>query len=129
MHKALTVIALPVRNENGDATGESIRKEPGEHITQAEWAKAGMTEEEIAAMAKAGSISDDMDAELHPDHRPVPAGVSSIAQMVESAKAMIELHGEDNVPTEIKRLASLEVRNVSATGESAKGGDRSASGD
>jgi hypothetical protein len=123
MHKALTVIALPVRDDEGLATGETIRKEPGAKITKEEWAKAGMSDEAIKEMQDAGSISEDMDAELHPDHRPVPSGVSSIAQMVESAKALIELHGADNVPAEIKKLAALEVRNVSASGENAKGGD------
>jgi hypothetical protein len=33
MYKALTVISLPVVNEDGDATGEAVRKEPGSEIT------------------------------------------------------------------------------------------------
>lgn len=124
MHKALTVIALPVLNEDGAATGETLRKEPGSKITKDEWAAAGQTDEDIQNMLDAGSISDDMDAELHPDHRPVPAGVSSIAQMVEMAKAQVELLGDD-APSEIKKLAKLEVKNVNSS-DSAKGGDGNA---
>ena len=123
MHKALTVIALPVLNEDGFATGETLRKEPGDTITKEEWKKAGQSEEDIKAMADAGSISEDMDAELHPDHRPVPAGASSLAAMVESAKIMVELQGEANVPAEIRRLAKMDMKNVGAAAEEAKGGD------
>lgn len=123
MYKALTVISLPVLNEDGFATGETIRKEPGSTITKAEMSKAGQTDEDIKNMTKAGSISEDMDAELHPAHRPVPAGTTSLAAMVESARQMIEVMGEGNVPTEIKRLAKLDVQNVNANSDTAKGGD------
>lgn len=122
MYKALTVISLPVLNEDGFATGETIRKEPGSTITKAEMKSAGQTDEDIKNMTDAGSISEDMDAELHPAHRPVPAGTTSLAAMVESARQMVETMG-DNAPTEIKRLAKLDVQNVNANSDTAKGGD------
>jgi hypothetical protein len=125
MHKALTVIALPVLNDDGFATGETIRKEPGDKITKAEWDAAGQTDEDIQNMVNAGSISEDMDAELHPDHRPVPTGISSLAQMIESAKAMVELMG-DKAPKEIQKLAELDHRDVNSSDEAA-GGDSSGS--
>jgi hypothetical protein len=123
MHKVLTVIALPVLNDDGAATGETIRKEPGSTVTKAEWAKAGQTDEDIQNMLDAGSISEDMDAELHPNHRPVPAGTTSLGQMVESARQMVELMGEENVPAEIKKLAKLDYNHVGAVPETATGGD------
>jgi hypothetical protein len=121
MHKALTVIALPVLNEDGFATGETIRKEPGETITKAEWKEAGQSDEDVSELLASGSISTDADAELHPNHRPVPAGATSLAAMVESAKAMVEAMGDD-APAEIKKLAKLDMKNVGST-ESVKGGD------
>src|SRR4051812_22005040 len=107
MHKALTVIALPVLNEDGFATGETNRKEAGDKITKAEFDAAGQTDEDIQAMTAAGSISDDLDADLHPDHRPVPAAASSIEAMVESAKEMVSRLG-DKAPDEIQKLAKLD---------------------
>lgn len=124
MYKALTVIALPVLTADGDPTGETIRKEPGSTITKKEWKDAGQTDEDFAAMEAAGSISEDMDAELHPQSRPVPAGTASLAQMIEQAKQMVELLGED-APEEIRALAEKKV--VNAEAENAKGGDKSGS--
>lgn len=124
MHKVLTVIGLPVLNDDGFATGETIRKEPGSTITKEEWKKSGQTDEAIQEMEEAGSISTDMGAELHPQHRPVPAGASSLAAMVESAKALVEIQGENNVPAEIKALSKLDMKNVGAAPENGSGGDK-----
>lgn len=123
MHKALTVIGLPVFNEDGVATGETIRKEPGSKITKEEFNKAGMTQEQISEMEDAGSISTDMDAELHPDHIPVPANMPSVAALVQQARVLMDQLGDD-VPAEVKKLAALDHEERGSS-EAATGGDRS----
>jgi hypothetical protein len=78
-YKALTVVNLPVLEDREIypgivvpvPTGDGTRKEPGETITKQEMKDAGMDEEKLAAMLQAGSISEDMKAELHHDHLPV----------------------------------------------------------
>lgn len=122
MYKALTVIALPVLNEDGNATGETVRFEPGQTITKAKMSEAGQTDEDVKNMTDAGSISEDMDAEICPDNRPVPPGATSLGAMVENAKSMVELQG-DSAPPEIKALAELDYRSVNS-GEAAKGASR-----
>lgn len=124
MHKALTVIGLPVRDQDGNATGETVRKNPGDKITLDEWHKSQATDEEIKAMEKAGSISEDMDAELHPDHRPVPTNMPSVAQLVEQARVLMD-HFEGNVPSEVKRLAGLDYKDKNSS-EKSSGGDKGA---
>lgn len=119
-YKALTVIALPVLNEDGLATGETVRYEPGAVISDEEWNSSGQTEEDAATLVESGAMSEDMDAELHPDHRPVPAGGTNLEAMVANAKDMVDRMG-DEAPAEIKALA--ETRLVNATAEAGSGGD------
>ena len=116
MHKALTYLNLPPAN----------RKAPGESISPEEWAATDplQTEEDIQALIEGGSISEDMDAELHPDHRPVPIGTPNIAQMIEGAKAIVAQQG-DNAPKEIQRLARMEHTHVGA-GDGGGGSDGNA---
>lgn len=96
MHKALTVINLPVTEEREVwkdikalvPTGDSIRKEPGDKISKQEFKDAGMTDEEISEMEAAGSISSDMDAPLHPEHLPVtPDGKRVVTETDEHGTA------------------------------------------
>jgi len=61
-YKALTFINLPLLD---------IKKAPGDTVTDEEFAAGGQTEEDINALVAGGSLSLDMDAELHPDNRPV----------------------------------------------------------
>lgn len=66
MHKVLEVVALPVMEEREIypnikvpvATGDSIRKNPGDTITKQEFADAGQTDEDIAALVKSGAIEE-----------------------------------------------------------------------
>lgn len=44
------------------------KKSPGDVITKAELKDGGQTDEDIEALVKGGSLSEDQDAELHPDH-------------------------------------------------------------
>jgi hypothetical protein len=122
-YKALTVIALPVLNEDGVSTGESTRYEPGAVISDEELAAAGQTEEDVTALVESGALSDDMDAELHPDHRPVPAAGTNLEAMIANAKEMVDRMG-DEAPPEIKALA--ESTAVNAVPESGQGGDTNA---
>lgn len=113
--KALTVINLP---------GIEVRKEPGDKITEEEWKDAGQTDEDREAMIEAGSISEDMDAELHPNHRPVPPGAPSLASMVENAKDVVVRLGDD-APKELRQLAKLDHTSVTAD-DSGKGASKNA---
>lgn len=110
MLKVLTVVNLP---------GIEVRKEPGDTITEQEWKDAGQTDEDREAMIKAGSISEDMNAELHPNHRPVPPGAPSLGSMVENARDLAERLGDDT-PKEVRALAKLDYQHVVAD-DSGKG--------
>ena len=108
--KALTYVNLP---------GIEVRKAPGDIITAQEWKDSGQTDEDKEAMIKAGSISEDKDAEIHPDHRPVPPGSPSLASMVENAREMVKRLG-DNAPKELRAFSKLDYQHV-VTGDSGRG--------
>lgn len=59
-YKALTFVNLP---------GTDKRVAPGGTITAADFEAAKQTEEDIQSLIDGGAISEDMDAELHPDHQ------------------------------------------------------------
>jgi hypothetical protein len=129
--KALTFIHLPFIEED---------YEPGKMIPRdrfdayAEQAAAAIdsrktevptADEVIAEFIEYGSLSEDPDAEVHPDHRPVDPGAPSVAAMIESARAIVELLGDDT-PEEVRALAKLDYEHV-ATGEAPRRGtDRAA---
>lgn len=82
-------------------------------------------DEQISYFMEWGSISDDPDAELHPDHRPVDPGKPSLAAMVEQAKALVEeleANGHD-VPAKLRDFAETSDRQISAV-DHAEVGDR-----
>lgn len=108
--KALTYVNLP---------GIDVRKAPGDTITEQEWKDAGQTDEDRAAMIEAGSISEDMDAEIHPAHKPVPPGAPSLASMVENARELVQTLGDD-APKELRAFAKLDYQHV-VTGDSGEG--------
>ena len=115
-----------------------IRKAPGETVTKAEldrYVKAAekfnpdghnMTlDETVEYFTKAGVLSDDMDAELHPDHQPVDPNAPTMASVVANAQFLVDQmksRGQD-VPSELKALASIEATDVS-TGDSGNGGEK-----
>lgn len=78
MYKALTVIALPEMVEREIypgikkmvPNGNSTRYEPGATITKKAFKDACQSDEDIALMIKEGQLSEDMDAELHPQSIP-----------------------------------------------------------
>lgn len=100
------------------------RKEPGSTVTREELEKAQQTDEDVKTLIENGALGEDVDGEIHPDHVPVPPGTPSVALMVEQAKALVELHGEDNVPKELKALAKLDYQHVSGGTDGARGGER-----
>jgi hypothetical protein len=68
-YKALTYVNVPPDN----------RKAPGDSITDKELRDADPKQgkEEVDALLAQGVISEDMDAEVHEDHKPVPIAPSN----------------------------------------------------
>jgi hypothetical protein len=116
-YKALTHINLPFHND-----GEGLRKKPGDTITKAELKEARQTDEDIQNLLTGDgypSMTEDMDMDLHPAHRPVPANAPSVALMIEQAKQIVELQGDD-APAEVKKLAKLDHQHV-VSGDAGRG--------
>lgn len=109
-YKALTHVNLPFVEK---------RFNPGDSIKKSELAEAQQTDEDIQKLIDNGAISEDMNAELHRDHRPVDANMPTIAGVIEQAKMIFEAQGDDT-PAEIKRLAKLDYQHVVA-GDIGKG--------
>lgn len=61
-YKCLTYVML-----NG------VKKNPGDVITEEDLANAGQTDDDIGRLVVSRAISSDLDADLHPDHQPLPA--------------------------------------------------------
>jgi hypothetical protein len=57
-YKVKEVVALPVF-EGDVATGESVRKEPGDRITKKEFEEAHQDNEAIASLVKDGAIEEE----------------------------------------------------------------------
>jgi hypothetical protein len=75
-YKALTFINLPLLD---------IKKAPGDMITEEELSQGGQTPDDIASLVAGGSLSEDPDAPVHPDHVPVPVPTSATADVNVSA--------------------------------------------
>lgn len=128
--KALTVVHLPFVGKDGKTfqPGDTIKREHFEtHADKAEElnpdADNPTADEQIKEMMKYGSISDDLDADLHPDHRPVDPNAPTLPRMIEQAKYFVEELG-DKAPDEMKKLAAMEHTSVT-TGDNGSGGDKS----
>jgi hypothetical protein len=57
-YKVKEVIALPVM-EGDVATGESVRKEPGDKLTKKELQDAGQDDKAIESLVKSGAIEEE----------------------------------------------------------------------
>lgn len=135
--KALTFINLPF-TERRFAPGAMIdRSEIEEYVEAAKAAHtwpAEMdethsgppdTDDVIAEFIKWGSLSEDPDAPLHPDHLPVEIGKPTLAQMVEMAQELrtqLEERGQP-IPEGLHQMADLDYQHVVANGDSGSGGD------
>lgn len=122
-HKALTVVNLPFIGEDG----KGKRFEPGMMIPFEDFeasveaaqsanpdADTPSAEEQVASLTEWGSISDDPDAELHADHRPVDPNVRTLAQIVSDAQRIVdelEAGGQD-VPAKLRELAEISERQI-----------------
>jgi len=133
-YKALTVINLPFTDysylpgamiprsafdECAEATAAAFEKHPDTIVPTAQ--------EMIDDMSAWGSLSDDPEAELHPDHIPVDPGLPTIAQMIEQAHDLVEdleNRGQD-VPDELRQLANTEWQHVTST-DAGEAGDKHA---
>jgi hypothetical protein len=136
-YKVLAPFNLPYIGDDGN--GKMFR--PGQFVSHeeieeyAEHAAAAVdtqvddhtpamtAEETVKHFIDQGVLSKDADADFHPDHRPVDPAAPTIARVIEQAKQLIEIHGEDNVPDEVKQLAAIEHRHVT-TGDNGQGGDQ-----
>lgn len=71
----------------------------------------------IAELEKYGSISSDLDDELHPDHLPVDPSAVSVDSLVQAARQLVkdyEARGLE-IPKELRSLAKLDVRNANGS--------------
>src|SRR5213596_728410 len=134
-YKALTYVNLPFLDGNGrlyppgqsiprDAIEESVRL--AVETINDDNAEIQSADDQIAYMIEQGALSEDPDADLHPDHRPVTPGQPTVTGLVEQAQALVtqlqESHEE--IPPELQALAdSKELR---ATGDGGSGGDANA---
>lgn len=135
-YKALTFINLPFIDRSF-APGQMIdRSEFEEYVKQAEaahmWPRdmddthSGPPDADavIAEFIEWGSLSEDPDAPIHPDHvQPDPAK-PTLAVLVEQARDLVKFHEENNqeVPPELRQLAEIDYRHVTDA-DSGNGGD------
>jgi len=128
-YKALTVINLPF-SEKLFRPGEMISFEDFEESAalaaaavedrrgEDEGASAvASAQEMVAALISGGSLSDDPEAALHPDHIPRPPGELSLLSISDNAKALLaqlEASGQP-VPVELRSLAEMEIQAVRAS--------------
>lgn len=133
-YKALTYIELPFIGPGG----EGLRFSPGDTISMSEFEKAAKAaeknfpdlkthtaEQQIKELTKWGSLSDDLDAPLHPDHIPVDPNVPTVNSLVAQAQFLIndlEEKGQD-VPAKLRALAEMKVV---TTADSGKAGEKNA---
>lgn len=115
MYKALTHLNLPFIE---------VRKAPGATITKQELKDAKQTDEDIQELLKYGSISEDMEAPLHPSAIIPDPTIPTIASVVADAKRAVrqieEAGGE--VPKQLAAVANLDYNHATSA-------DRGASDD
>ena len=113
-YKALTLINLPFVGTTFEP-GEMIPRERFEANADSDDASVS-ADDEIAALIEAGSLSEDPDAPLHPDHLPVDVGTGSINSVVQEARNIVEqLESEGReIPEELAAFAKMDVRGVLA---------------
>jgi hypothetical protein len=120
--KALTVINLPFVERRFEAGAEITEQDFQDYLDAAAKVlpadSVPKLEEVISTFTESGSLSEDMDAELHPDHRAVdPADVpDTMAAIVARAEALVE-HLESNgqeVPAKLRALTEISERQINA---------------
>lgn len=126
--KALTVVNIPFvedRFQPGEMISSSVFTESEKAAKAALGPDAEVisAKEQIADLIKNGSLSEDADAELHPDHRPVSPNAVTLAGVVEQARMLVEAFEErgERVPAELQKMADLSAVSTEDRG---KGGDK-----
>lgn len=125
--KALTVVNLPFtdkRYEPGATISRSAFEAEAEAAAAAHVVPDGIedashplaADEQIDYFKEWGTISDDMDAPLHPDHIPADPNRPSLAALVSQAQTLVEeleAAGAD-VPAKLRALAEISDRQISS---------------
>jgi len=135
-YKALTVVNLPFTEthwtpgqmiprsafeESADAARSQLDDRSGDDENASSIPTA---DDMIDALIEGGSLSEDEDAELHPDHIPREPGELSVQSVADSAKALIaqlEADGRE-IPPELQAMAEVDVRTVK-TGDKGSAND------
>jgi len=126
--KALTVINLPFIEERYQPGMMIPRSAFDRYIEAAETAlgpeaDVPSADDVIAEMIEWGSLSEDADAELHPNHRPVAVGQPTVANLVEQAKLLVSQLEEsgESVPAKLRELSEMSHRQISTADEGLAG--------
>lgn len=126
--KALTVVNLPFIEERFQPE-QVIPYERFEAYIEAARGALGPeaeipeVDDVIAELTKYGSVSEDMEAELHPDHQPVDPNAMTLARLREEAANLVEkleAAGAD-VPAKLRELSEISDRQVSTVDQGAAG--------
>lgn len=121
-YKALTHINLPF-TEKRFAPGEVIPRadfdesaEQGQSLLGDE---ATTADETIEHFLEFGSISEDLDAPIHPDNVIPEPGKMTVAQMVANAKALVEEleNAGADVPAKLRDFAAMSDKQVESADE------------
>lgn len=132
-YKALTFIHFPF-TDRSFSPGEMIDRSEFEEYAEAAAQASPPTDEYSPTSAQEtideflqfGSISEDPEAQLHPDHIPPDPTKPTLGLLIEQAKEMVatlDAHGQD-VPQELRQLAETDYQHVQAVGDAGTGGDR-----
>lgn len=136
-YKALTFINLPFIERSfgpGNTIESSDLEEYVEAATKAtpvyddeRGGHVPTVEELVEHFTQFGSLSDDLDAELHPDHRPVDPTKPTLAVLIAQAQGLVEQLEADgrDVPDELRTLAETEYKHVTAA-DAGQGADQHA---
>lgn len=134
-YKALTVVNLPFIEERympgdvipherfeamAEAAAGSILATQDENATPV-WT----ADEQVEELMKWGSISDDLDAEIHPQNTIPDPNKPTLAAMVAQAQAMVdelESRGEE-VPARLRAFSEISDRQVSSVDAGIGGGE------
>jgi len=136
-YKALTFINLPfLDGGNGRLyrPGDMIPEEDfGDSVSlgeaaigETEWDGQATAESMIAGLIDGGSLSEDPNADLHPDHQVTYPGTPTVTGLIEGARALVadmEAAGQE-VPDEVRLIA--EMQELKSTDDAASGGDSDA---
>jgi len=131
-YKALTYVNLPFLDGNGRLYPPGALIPHSDFEESVELAQAAFpehdsltsAEDQVAEMIKYGSLSEDVDAELHPAHVPVDPEAPTVYGLAQQAKQLIEQYQAEGreVPQELQVFADA-IQSINS-GDVATGGDQ-----